>query len=121
MPVYYVRYFFFQAEDGIRDTSVTGVQTCALPIYRGCAILDACAAASLGVGAARLGGAVGGNPRRPLHHRQRAAAARRRGLGPVARVPHHQAKIASYERTPIAAPPCPFYGLSTRHPEALGR
>src|ERR1019366_613175 len=26
---------FFQAEDGIRDWSVTGVQTCALPIYRG--------------------------------------------------------------------------------------
>src|SRR5437763_2926943 len=26
--------FFFQAEDGIRDTSVTGVQTCALPISR---------------------------------------------------------------------------------------
>src|SRR5437762_10604467 len=26
------RVFFFQAEDGIRDTSVTGVQTCALPI-----------------------------------------------------------------------------------------
>src|SRR2546426_9139088 len=31
----YVRYFFFfffQAEDGIRDYKVTGVQTCALPI-----------------------------------------------------------------------------------------
>src|SRR5260370_22177767 len=27
--------FFFQAEDGIRDSSVTGVQTCALPISRG--------------------------------------------------------------------------------------
>src|SRR5438046_8372017 len=27
--------FFFQAEDGIRDWSVTGVQTCALPISRG--------------------------------------------------------------------------------------
>src|SRR5262249_60030165 len=27
-----VRVFFFQAEDGIRDWSVTGVQTCALPI-----------------------------------------------------------------------------------------
>src|SRR3989449_5906603 len=27
-----VRYFFFQAEDGIRDVAVTGVQTCALPI-----------------------------------------------------------------------------------------
>src|SRR5256886_1440815 len=26
--------FFFQAEDGIRDLTVTGVQTCALPIYR---------------------------------------------------------------------------------------
>src|SRR2546430_8505511 len=25
--------FFFQAEDGIRDLTVTGVQTCALPIY----------------------------------------------------------------------------------------
>src|SRR5207248_8373558 len=25
--------FFFQAEDGIRDRTVTGVQTCALPIY----------------------------------------------------------------------------------------
>src|SRR5437762_12600140 len=25
--------YFFQADDGIRDTSVTGVQTCALPIY----------------------------------------------------------------------------------------
>src|SRR6266568_2012267 len=29
-----VFFFFFQAEDGIRDGTVTGVQTCALPIYR---------------------------------------------------------------------------------------
>src|SRR5690606_40246154 len=31
----YIMYilFFFQAEDGIRDFHVTGVQTCALPIY----------------------------------------------------------------------------------------
>ena len=28
-------FFFFQAEDGIRDIGVTGVQTCALPIYSG--------------------------------------------------------------------------------------
>src|SRR5688500_20223230 len=27
-------FFFFQAEDGIRDYKVTGVQTCALPIFR---------------------------------------------------------------------------------------
>src|SRR2546422_5227691 len=30
----FVYFFFFQAEDGIRDVAVTGVQTCALPIYR---------------------------------------------------------------------------------------
>src|SRR5256885_2922708 len=29
-------FFFFQAEDGIRDYKVTGVQTCALPILRLC-------------------------------------------------------------------------------------
>src|SRR2546430_15894749 len=28
-----MEFFFFQAEDGIRDLTVTGVQTCALPIY----------------------------------------------------------------------------------------
>src|SRR5260370_37247621 len=32
-------FFFFQAEDGIRDSSVTGVQTCALPISTGTILL----------------------------------------------------------------------------------
>src|SRR2546429_7405774 len=42
-------FFFFQAEDGIRDVAVTGVQTCALPIYakctrkKGCRIGPSCA------------------------------------------------------------------------------
>src|SRR5476649_1356657 len=31
--VFIVFFFFFQAEDGIRDHCVTGVQTCALPIW----------------------------------------------------------------------------------------
>src|SRR2546427_5228051 len=31
--MYIFFFFFFQAEDGIRDLTVTGVQTCALPIY----------------------------------------------------------------------------------------
>src|SRR2546425_8393429 len=31
----YYFFFFFQAEDGIRDKLVTGVQTCALPISSG--------------------------------------------------------------------------------------
>src|SRR2546427_8918950 len=33
MAVAFMFFFFFQAEDGIRDLTVTGVQTCALPIY----------------------------------------------------------------------------------------
>src|SRR3989475_5895732 len=33
MSINLVYFFFFQAEDGIRDLTVTGVQTCALPIY----------------------------------------------------------------------------------------
>src|SRR3712207_9140119 len=34
--IYYISviFFFFQAEDGIRDIGVTGVQTCALPILQ---------------------------------------------------------------------------------------
>src|SRR5690606_41080447 len=32
-PVILYFFFFFQAEDGIRDFHVTGVQTCALPIF----------------------------------------------------------------------------------------
>src|SRR5688572_31582717 len=31
--IFSLLFFFFQAEDGIRDLTVTGVQTCALPIY----------------------------------------------------------------------------------------
>src|SRR2546430_8629716 len=30
--MHFALFFFFQAEDGIRDLTVTGVQTCALPI-----------------------------------------------------------------------------------------
>src|SRR5205085_8190765 len=44
----YLVFFFFQAEDGIRDLTVTGVQTCALPISvflggdqgAGCAVVE---------------------------------------------------------------------------------
>src|SRR2546426_5977983 len=35
LTVEYLYLFFFQAEDGIRDYKVTGVQTCALPISEG--------------------------------------------------------------------------------------
>src|SRR5256886_5118325 len=39
LPIAYV--FFFQAEDGIRDLTVTGVQTCALPILIGGGVVGA--------------------------------------------------------------------------------
>src|SRR2546426_1556107 len=44
-------FFFFQAEDGIRDYKVTGVQTCALPI---------CIGAAVGAGGGLLGGTAVG-------------------------------------------------------------
>src|SRR5256885_10537746 len=60
-------FFFFQAEDGIRDYKVTGVQTCALPIFdtdfflgiEGAQLADD----GIGVGANRL--RVVANPRSP--------------------------------------------------------
>src|SRR2546421_1630356 len=52
-------FFFFQAEDGIRDLIVTGVQTCALPIYS--YVADGCrtravveVGSNIGIGSARL-------------------------------------------------------------------
>src|SRR3989449_5977619 len=56
-------FFFFQAEDGIRDVAVTGVQTCALPICEVAAALavplDVIAVLDLVVPVQR--GAPGGN------------------------------------------------------------
>src|SRR3989449_9376723 len=51
-------FFFFQAEDGIRDVAVTGVQTCALPISREIAVLPALLGdrvGDFGVGMAEVG------------------------------------------------------------------
>src|SRR5205823_7280209 len=65
-------FFFFQAEDGIRDKLVTGVQTCALPISDG----------------RRPAGTRAGSACRSLLHRPRALrryAARCRSPPPAAR------------------------------------
>src|SRR5256885_9649944 len=51
----FVFFFFFQAEDGIRDYKVTGVQTCALPIYGEIA-------RELGSSPRAVGQACGANP-----------------------------------------------------------
>src|SRR5215213_3190381 len=47
-------FFFLQAEDGIRDWSVTGVQTCALPISRTVPFVSKATAVPLAKAAARI-------------------------------------------------------------------
>src|SRR2546422_605510 len=80
-------FFFFQAEDGIRDVAVTGVQTCALPISRG-------GGCGRGVARPAAGRRVRGTrqrrrvPRRRTHH----APAVARGRG------QHQARGAQRAR-----------------------
>src|SRR5256886_9056844 len=62
-------FFFFQAEDGIRDLTVTGVQTCALPICDE----ETLAAAREGIGRlnSHYGDALEGGQRFLLFHRRR--------------------------------------------------
>src|SRR2546425_4671285 len=70
--------FFFQAEDGIRDKLVTGVQTCALPISRGLALAPADPwdeVENLATGDEREAGDAAEHARHELAHR---AAPRRR-------------------------------------------
>src|SRR3712207_6922689 len=52
-PLITHQFFFFQAEDGIRDIGVTGVQTCALPILATMASLPGLAYLRLGEWAPR--------------------------------------------------------------------
>src|SRR2546427_2131311 len=62
MRVCVLFFFFFQAEDGIRDLTVTGVQTCALPIcpllHASKARLHVVAAIQARMGSTRLPGKV---------------------------------------------------------------
>src|SRR2546430_6836733 len=95
--LYIVFFFFFQAEDGIRDLTVTGVQTCALPISC-CSAPSRCAGPREPDELATLGPAPERDPRaRPAGRALRlsggaasAGAARRvvlggaAGAGPVA-------------------------------------
>src|SRR2546421_4488541 len=64
-------FFFFQAEDGIRDLIVTGVQTCALPIWDAVGVLR--------LGARRL--CTDESERPAVHHRRAAQGVRGRERG----------------------------------------
>src|SRR3989449_2013584 len=72
--------FFFQAEDGIRDVAVTGVQTCALPISPERAAFDHCDA-----GAEVRGFNGSGEPRGATSHDQEIELA----TGALAMVARH--------------------------------
>src|SRR5699024_4606624 len=96
--------FFFQAEDGIRDRNVTGVQTCALPIFetrpaasrapRAPILRGASAAATSRTATTRtVGNPTTDNPGRPLR------------AGPPLRVrPPHGLATHLRVRNPYGAP-----------------
>src|SRR3989449_603573 len=89
--------FFFQAEDGIRDVAVTGVQTCALPIYR-----------------------VQQRDVRPRHRHPRDLLAARRGGGDPRVLPGpraHEGAAGRHRRDAAPAGGRPPVGL----PDAAGR
>src|SRR5256885_7834104 len=70
--VVYVDVFFFQAEDGIRDYKVTGVQTCALPIWAGWKVNvnaadEAMLAKTPGIGKKGAAAIVAYRARHPFH------------------------------------------------------
>src|SRR5215471_9588749 len=77
---YLVLFFFFQAEDGIRDLYVTGVQTCALPISRTHGPKTPAA-----TGPPLFGGALGGLR---IGRRDRLTTNAKRGTGQLP-VSHH--------------------------------
>src|SRR5689334_25291357 len=87
--VFFFYTFFFQAEDGIRDGTVTGVQTCALPICRGSRRIGV---APLRVGVARDGCRPCSACARAAKFRRRrgSAVARARSPGPRIRIPGSQ-------------------------------
>src|SRR2546422_11405823 len=93
-------FFFFQAEDGIRDVAVTGVQTCALPISLGVGSLAAASALQewrplfLGVSFALLAGAWDLAYRKPNRLGKRRVGEEGRSRG----VPDHLKKKKKQRR-----------------------
>src|SRR5256885_12827275 len=63
-----VCFFFFQAEDGIRDYKVTGVQTCALPIFGALVHPGRATGACMELGPIAVPPAPGGALRFVRHH-----------------------------------------------------
>src|SRR2546430_5493005 len=97
--------FFFQAEDGIRDLTVTGVQTCALPIFSETSRLTA--AASEGAGGFGWSSAAAVPARATI--RARAESARlvvRKSVGPTRRYDRRSPSAAQTFACEPASGPC---------------
>src|SRR5207249_8967439 len=94
--------FFFQAEDGIRDRNVTGVQTCALPIL--CPGLSPAAARPRGCGGGRRCRELDAQSRRQAtvqrrrrrERRELAPALRREGLSGAAHLGHEHENFEQF-------------------------
>src|SRR5215475_15761088 len=80
-------FFFFQAEDGIRDFHVTGVQTCALPISRGWAWLGRRGEVPHDAPALGAGGSSARDPTRLLYHMAGQSTVGHPHLSPLSTAP----------------------------------
>src|SRR5690349_23015547 len=85
----WLRFFFFQAEDGIRDLYVTGVQTCALPI---CASTRITVSESAACGTSRASNQIA------LSSRASSAARTSGSFARAARAPASTGSVRSEER-----------------------
>src|SRR3989475_6911981 len=101
-------FFFFQAEDGIRDLTVTGVQTCALPI----SIYEPGSFTPL----VRLSTTASGDPQNEPHLLVQAIAA---GL-PDQDDPNHTPALAMMQ-TMLSAMPRDMQQDAARHLRQIGR
>src|SRR2546430_16543236 len=112
-----ILFFFFQAEDGIRDLTVTGVQTCALPIYPAVEIRAENAVPSRVAdeepAARRVGQDLAGEPERrwrrePLGLEPAGPPAKPpRGAEPPAPLRHQVAERVAGDPVPASAPDHP--------------
>src|SRR3989449_5155380 len=106
--------FFFQAEDGIRDVAVTGVQTCALPIFpRGLVMLAALVALLAVLLASRRRGARDARAALPTFYARALRTLARRGLRPG----DGETAREFAQRVEAAVPPCaePLARLTTAY------
>src|SRR2546426_1794784 len=114
-------FFFFQAEDGIRDYKVTGVQTCALPISRSVVFRTIAVPSTLGRDATSMPGRrVGGlgAAGSPLPIRRHGCRAIGRARRPVQTAARFRVISACGERVPPASErgPATGNGPESSHP-----